>query len=90
MMALQPLEVLGTLKAVGLTVSLTPGFGLMVSPVRQLTDDLRDLIRTHTSLPWSTCSSARPQSRLSPSSRCSRSASPSWSTKLAWLPICPW
>lgn len=49
MQSLQPLEVLGTLKAVGLTVSLTPGSGLMVSPVRLLTDDLRGLIRTHKS-----------------------------------------
>lgn len=47
MMALQPLEVLGTLKAAGLTVSLMPDSGLMVSPVRLLTDDHRDLIRAH-------------------------------------------
>lgn len=47
MMALQPLEVLGTLKAAGLTVSLMPDSGLMVSPVRLLTDDLRYLIRAH-------------------------------------------
>ena len=47
MVALQPLEVLSTLKAAGLTVSLMPDFGLLVSPVRLLTDDLRDLIRAH-------------------------------------------
>ena len=47
MMALRPLEVLGTLKAAGLTVSLMPDSGLMVSPVRLLTDDHRDLIRAH-------------------------------------------
>ena len=47
MVALQPLEVRRTLKAAGLTVSLMPDSGLMVSPVRLLTDDLRDLIRAH-------------------------------------------
>lgn len=47
MMALQPAEVLGTLTAAGLTVSLMPDSGLMVSPASLLTDDLRDLIRAH-------------------------------------------
>ncbi len=47
MVALQPLEVRRTLKAAGLTVSLMPDSGLMVSPVRLLTDDLRNLIRAH-------------------------------------------
>lgn len=47
MMALQPVEVLGTLEAAGLTVSLTPDSGLMVSPAILLTDELRSLIRVH-------------------------------------------
>ena len=47
MMALRPMEVLGTLEAAGLTASLTPDFGLMVSPASLLTDELRSLIRAH-------------------------------------------
>ena len=47
MMAMQPMEVLGTLTATGLAVSLTPDLGLKVSPARLLTPELRVLIQAH-------------------------------------------
>lgn len=47
MMAMQPMEVLGTLTATGLAVSLTPDLGLKVSPARLLTPELCVLIQAH-------------------------------------------
>ena len=45
MQALQPTEVLSTLEAAGLVLSLTPDNGLKVTPASCLTDTLRAIIR---------------------------------------------
>lgn len=45
MQALQPTEVLSTLEASGLVLSLTPDRGLKVTPASGLTDTLRAIIR---------------------------------------------